>query len=315
MKQLVLIFIIFQTLFGGSLVVGTSLPSNEIKIYPCLAYIARAYTLNPSIIDTLFVSDFYTGEKINPSDAFFVINAKQKSSCSKYPIFAFSNKDEAKQFAQHYGGAIRDFDFALFVAQKDLEHDNPILQAREEKDATRGQKILEMLCHNDRQKCPKMNKDDGNALLFYLANKEMIQQTQNLSKIEVPTDSKCPVCGMFVAKYPKWAAHIVVKEGHNHYFDGVKDMMKFYFEPQKYHHNHAKEDFISVLVSDYYTLEKIEAKDAFFVVGSNIYGPMGHELIPFKSEKDARSFSTSHNGKKIYRFDALTLDIVWDLDR
>lgn len=315
MKQLVFILIVFQTLFGGSVVVGTTLPSNKTKIYPCLAYVARAYTLNPSIIDTLFVSDFYTGEKLNPSDAFFVINSKQKSSCSKYPIFAFGNKDKARQFVQHYGGAIRDFDFALFVAQKDLEHDAPILQARDEREGKRGQVILETLCHNDAQKCPKMNDNDTNALSFYLDNKEMIQQTKNLSKIEVPIDGKCPVCGMFVTKYPKWAAHIEVSGGHNHFFDGVKDMMKFYFEPQKYHHNHNKEDFVTIFVSDYYTLERIDAKDAFFVVGSNIYGPMGHELIPFKSEKDAQSFSTSHNGKKIYRFDALTLDIVWDLDR
>ena len=275
---------VLQTLFGGSVVVGTSLSSNEIQTYPCLAYIAKEYTLNPSIIDTLFVSDFYSHKKIDPLNAFFVINAKYKSTCSKYPIFAFENEKVAKQFAQHYGGAVRDLDFALFVAQKDLKYDLPILQTRD----------------------AKKNKNSVNASL---------NDMQKLSKIEVPANGKCPVCGMFVAKYPKWAAHIVTKEGHNHYFDGVKDMMKFYFEPQKYHHNHAKEDFIALFVSDYYTLEKIETKDAFFVVGSNIYGPMGHELIPFKNEADARSFSTSHNGKKIYQFYALTRDIVWDLDR
>ena len=278
---------ILQSLMGGSVVVWTSLPSHEIQTYPCLAYIAREYATNPSIIDTLLVSDFYSNNKINPISAFFVINAKYRSTCSKYPIFAFENENEAKQFVQHYGGAIRDFDFALFVAQKDLQYDLPILQARDERDAKRGQNILKPSSNN----------------------------TQNFSKIEVPTNGKCPVCGMFVSKYPKWAAHIVTKEGHNHYFDGVKDMMKFYFEPQKYHHDHAKEDFIGLFVSDYYTLEKIETKDAFFVVGSNIYGPMGHELIPFKNEVDAKSFSDSHNGKKIYRFDALSRNIVWDLDR
>jgi len=36
-----------------------------------------------------------------------------------------------------------------------------------------------------------------------------------------------PVCGMFVAKYPKWPASISY-EGKIYYFDGVKDMMKYY---------------------------------------------------------------------------------------
>ena len=30
-----------------------------------------------------------------------------------------------------------------------------------------------------------------------------------------------------------------------------------------------------------------KAKEAFFVIGSDVYGPMGHELIPFASKADA----------------------------
>ena len=36
----------------------------------------------------------------------------------------------------------------------------------------------------------------------------------------------CPVCGMFVAKYPEWIAAVVFKDGHAHYFDGAKDMFQ-----------------------------------------------------------------------------------------
>ncbi len=315
MNKLALILIVFQTLFGGSVEVETTLLSNQRQPYPCLAYVARDYKLNPSSIDTLFVSDFYTHEKLSPTDAFFVINSKYKSTCSKYPIFAFSNKAVAEKFIQHYGGAIRDFDFAFFVAQKDLEYDMPIPKARDEREAQRGKNIFETLCHNDANQCPKMNDEDTHSISIYLAQKEQLQQAQSYSKIEVPTNGKCPVCGMFVAKYPKWTAYMGTKDGHQHYFDGVKDMMEFYFAPHKYHHAHQKEDFIAIFVSDYYTLEKIEAKKSFFVEGSNIYGPMGHELIPFKNEADAKAFSASHNGKKIYQFNALTHEIIMGLDR
>ena len=40
---------------------------------------------------------------------------------------------------------------------------------------------------------------------------------------------KCPVCGMFVYKYPDWTAEIIFEEGAVFYFDGAKDFFKFYF--------------------------------------------------------------------------------------
>lgn len=37
---------------------------------------------------------------------------------------------------------------------------------------------------------------------------------------------KCPVCGMFVYKYPKWVAVIEFWDGSSHFYDGAKDMFK-----------------------------------------------------------------------------------------
>ena len=37
-----------------------------------------------------------------------------------------------------------------------------------------------------------------------------------------PTD-KCPVCGMFVAKYPDFLARIVFQDGSYAFFDGSKE--------------------------------------------------------------------------------------------
>ena len=36
--------------------------------------------------------------------------------------------------------------------------------------------------------------------------------------------STCPVCGMFVAKYPQWVATVVWRDGTAAHFDGAKDM-------------------------------------------------------------------------------------------
>ena len=128
------------------------------------------------------------------------------------------------------------------------------------------------------------------------------------SSLTIPKDTKCPVCGMFVAKYEKWIAAIKTDK-ESFYFDGVKDMMKFYFEPTKYTKN-ADLKNSTISVTDYYTLEQIDAKNAFFVIGSNVMGPMGDELIPFKDENSANEFSKDHFGKKILKFNEITLDTL-----
>jgi len=118
---------------------------------------------------------------------------------------------------------------------------------------------------------------------------------------------------MFTAKYPKWVATIKEKDGKTYYFDGVKDMMKYYFDPERYHHK--KQAFTEILVSDYYTLKPITAKDAWYVIGANIYGPMGNEFIPFKTDADAQEFLKEHFGKKIVKFSEITEDLVYSLDQ
>ncbi len=35
---------------------------------------------------------------------------------------------------------------------------------------------------------------------------------------------KCPVCGMFVSRYPDWIASMRFKDGSSAFFDGPKDL-------------------------------------------------------------------------------------------
>ena len=116
---------------------------------------------------------------------------------------------------------------------------------------------------------------------------------------------------MFVAKYPKWAALIDI-EAKKHYFDGVKDMMKFYIFDVDFPYNRSK--ITHMKVTDFYTLKAIDAKEAFYVIGSDVYGPMGNELIPFLNEQAAQNFMTDHRGKKIIRFKEITPKLVMGLD-
>ena len=157
--------------------------------------------------------------------------------------------------------------------------------------------------------CNHLNEKKLHLVTHYLIHQHKLQKSQ---KINVPTDAKCPVCGMFTAKYPKWASSLKTDTGKVYYFDGVKDLMKYYFDPKRFHHK--KEGYQEILVSDYYTFKPIIAQKAWYVIGSNIYGPMGNELIPFETQADAKAFLNDHSGKKIISFDKITESLVYSLD-
>ncbi|MBL8429877.1 MAG: nitrous oxide reductase accessory protein NosL [Dechloromonas sp.] len=124
----------------------------------------------------------------------------------------------------------------------------------------------------------------------------------------------CPVCGMLVSKYTNWVAVVTWKDGHAHFFDGAKDMFKFLHDLPKYAPNHRKEDIAGIFVTDFYNLERIDARKALFVIGSDVLGPMGHELVPLASKVDADDFLKDHKGKRIIAFDRVTANIPVALD-
>jgi nitrous oxide reductase accessory protein NosL len=137
---------------------------------------------------------------------------------------------------------------------------------------------------------------------------------QTKSPVAPSKKDKCPVCGMFVYKYPDWLAEIVFKDESVDFFDGAKDLFKYYFNLSKYRPGKIKRDIAAIYVTEYYDMKWIDARKAFFIIGSDVYGPMGHELIPFATEADARTFMKDHRGKQILRFEEVTPQVIEKLD-
>ncbi len=119
---------------------------------------------------------------------------------------------------------------------------------------------------------------------------------------------------MFVYKYPDWLAQIAFKDGSVEFFDGPKDLFKYYFNVRKYSPQRNSKEITEILVTEYYGLKPIDAERAFFVVESDVYGPMGHELIPLATMEDARTFMKDHKGRRIFRFEEITPVLVQRLD-
>jgi copper chaperone NosL len=135
--------------------------------------------------------------------------------------------------------------------------------------------------------------------------------------LKEPTPSpkdKCPVCGMYVAMFPDWIARIEFKDSTEAIFDGAKCMFKYYLGLKKYNPARNPKDMTVISVKDYYSKKSIDALQAFFVIWTDVYGPMGHEPIPFEKAADAKKFLKEHRGKKILRFKDINPSVIMSLD-
>lgn len=128
------------------------------------------------------------------------------------------------------------------------------------------------------------------------------------------TKDKCPVCGMFVSKYPDWVTTVTFKYSSVIYFDGVKDFFTYYHNMQKYTPEKIQAGISSIIVKDYYTLKPVDARKASFVIGSDVYGPMGKELVPFEKLADAYAFLKDHKGKMVLRFSDVNPRVLKSLE-
>ena len=141
--------------------------------------------------------------------------------------------------------------------------------------------------------------------------------TKTATKIDLPAPGpydSCPVCGMFPARYPDWVAIVLFKDGKADHFDGAKDFFKYLLDMKKYAKGRTRQDIKGMGVTDYYATTLIDARQALFVSGSDVLGPMGHELIPHPDAYDAKEFVKDHKGKHLLSFDEITTAIVLGLD-
>jgi nitrous oxide reductase accessory protein NosL len=302
----------------------------------CLAVDMKEHGIDKN---TIYAIDAATQKMIKAKDAFYLVNSRIKGTMSRKSKLAFKLKLDAKKFKKKYRGKIVDFQTALSMAEKSLDSDIVMIKKKKEKKIyPMGKKLYNHKCKKDidltnyleinelkadikyNHLCKELKPKYLQAVALYLWEvKRFGDLSVNAQRVKVTSDEKCPVCGMFTYKYPKWAAQIFFKHNdHKHHFsfDGVKDLMKFYFDPLKWgdYKTSLKKDITKILVTDYYTQDGIDGTKAYYVIGSNIYGPMGNELIPFKNKEDAKVFKKDHYGTKIISFDNITKEMVYKLD-
>lgn len=137
------------------------------------------------------------------------------------------------------------------------------------------------------------------------------QAAQNTAAVEITRDTACSLDGMTLADYPGPKAQIhFASQPAPEYFCDLMEMFDIYLKPEQ------ARKVTALYVQDMGRTsweepkgEWIDAKTAFYVVGSKKMGSMGPTFGSFAKEDDAKKF-VSANGGKVYKFGEITPDMT-----
>lgn len=125
------------------------------------------------------------------------------------------------------------------------------------------------------------------------ANKATLLQTGNAKEY-------CPNCGMNLPKYYKTSHAVTFKDGTSRQFCSIHCLVD---ESEMGFLRDKKEKIAQILVTDVDSLKMVDAKKAFYVVGSKVKGTMtGNSKYAFATKVGAEAFM-AQNGGKISTFD------------
>jgi nitrous oxide reductase accessory protein NosL len=111
---------------------------------------------------------------------------------------------------------------------------------------------------------------------------------------------------MFVRDQPQWVAAAVWRDGTFFYFDGARDLFRLLLHPERYRKDARREDIAGAFVTEHASTAFVPAREALYVYGSDVAGPMGPDLVPIRGADKAAAFLRDHAGRRVLRFDEIT---------
>ena len=139
-----------------------------------------------------------------------------------------------------------------------------------------------------------------------------IKSLEKTYTLDYDKNTTCVVRKFKVYKEPKWVGKIETREGKTVYFSSPKSLFEFYHQPGKWFDVGVKSerDFSKIVVTDYETLQPIDAEKAFYVYGSRAISPAGDDLVVLETKERAEAFSLKYNGKRIFTFDQVSAALI-----
>lgn len=131
----------------------------------------------------------------------------------------------------------------------------------------------------------------------------------------VPAQARCPVCGMFPARQPRWAAQVIFTNGDVQYLDSPLSLFLYLQNVPRYTVGQQADRILAMHVTDLDSGDWVPAARAVYVHGSRLPGPMRSGNLPaFASETAARAFAAGQGGQ-VLTTDALRQALPADLQR
>ncbi|MCA1804299.1 MAG: nitrous oxide reductase accessory protein NosL, partial [Xanthomonadaceae bacterium] len=122
------------------------------------------------------------------------------------------------------------------------------------------------------------------------------------------------VCGMYPARYPRWAAQLIFKDGKAVFFDSPLELFRFLLDMGHYHDAHGPDDVARAYVSDAGDGRWVSIVEAHFVEGSGLLGPMRNPDLPAFAELEAAETFVAERGGRLIRMEQVTLDLLHALE-
>ncbi len=135
----------------------------------------------------------------------------------------------------------------------------------------------------------------------------------------VPPDVRCPVCGMFPARSPQWAAQIIFSNGDAQYFDSPLSLFMYLQDVARYSPGRSSGQIAAHYVTDASAPPDgkrtpwVDALSAYYVHGSSAKGPMRAGNLPAFATRAAADAFAERRGGVVLAFGAIDAALVAEL--
>ncbi|MCW8883851.1 MAG: nitrous oxide reductase accessory protein NosL [Motiliproteus sp.] len=143
-------------------------------------------------------------------------------------------------------------------------------------------------------------------------NEDTPEKLAAQTAVKIESGEECHLCGMIITNYPGPKGQLYERgRTQTHKFCSTRDMFAYLLDPENTHNiQTAYVHDMAVTPWDHPDDETyIDARKAWYVVGSNKKGAMGPTLGSFATEKNAKAF-TEINGGQLYTFAQLDLELI-----
>ncbi|HAU58124.1 MAG TPA: hypothetical protein DCW87_11640, partial [Comamonadaceae bacterium] len=129
----------------------------------------------------------------------------------------------------------------------------------------------------------------------------------------VPADVRCPVCGMYTARSPDWAAQVIFANGDAQFFDSPLSLFMYLGDVARYSPGRSADEIVARYVTDVSSKTWTDAGNAFYVHGSSAKGPMRAGNLPAFASRGAAQQFAAQRGGEVRAFGAIAPALVEQL--